>query len=734
MFLFDLLGAALTLLTLAFLALGGFLLALILLRETAARDRLALAIAALLAACAEAVAIALLLGALGLLRLELALLLQALLVLLLLRAARRLPGQASTCQPPQCGSALPQLRRLGAGSEAGIRTPARQLLACTAGRVREHPALSLVALHAVGSEALRGLLRPPLSWDSLMYHLLLAATWLQQHDLRPVLGIAPINHYGFVPANGSLWLWWWMAPSHSELYVNLAFLPQLTLLGLAAGGLARQLGARRHWPLASFLTVLTPTVVRFAATEYVDIFVAAALCAGCFFGLLWLREPRWPPALLAGAGLGLACGTKILGLPYAAVMAAALLAAAPGRWRPRLPQAAAALLVAAALGGYFYARNVVWGAGPLALVCEEQTRKLPHHLMPVLPRPDSVAALWATVGKAQLLDAFFGITRPQSMELGVGPPVLVLLAVLLVLPFAGDPRRRCEAWVAASQAGFELAFWLIVPFSANLHIFANVRYLIPAFALTFAGGVAIAEHRAMSDLWLRGIALALAVQSLLQLHSEMPHGVRLTMALADLGAVAFGLSPALRGLARRRAAALAAAALALALAGAPLLARFRVADRPRALAAEWTAHSTSARIFAAGWGWLDRNGGGGAVAVVSAPTTYFVYPAMGPYLERRAVYVNVNRANLDNAARYPGCNPRVEPSPAAWIDNLRRAGIRWLLLGRYPEFEFPGERQWAEARPDLFTIRFADPTNLVFELHPAPTRFSQLYLTINGTQ
>ena len=50
--------------------------------------------------------------------------------------------------------------------------------------------------------------RPPLSWDSLMYHLLLTATWLQERNLKPVFGPYPVNDYGYVPANGSVWVWW----------------------------------------------------------------------------------------------------------------------------------------------------------------------------------------------------------------------------------------------------------------------------------------------------------------------------------------------------------------------------------------------------------------------------------------------------------------------------------------------------------------------------------------------
>jgi hypothetical protein len=775
-------GLALTLLTLALLAVGGYLLALRLLGAEARRDPLALAIAALLAATAEAVAIGLALGICGALRLEAALAVQTLLVAV--------------------------LGRRRAAAAADLWEPARHLGRRAWERLRAHPALSLLTLHAVGSEALRGLLRPPLSWDSLMYHLLLSATWLQRHDLAPVFGAYPVNDYGYVPANGSIWFWWWMAPSHSELYVNLASLPQWGLLGLAVGGIARRLGARRHWPLASFLVLLTPVVVRFAATQYVDIFVAATLLGGTFFALRWMERPRLADAALAGAGCGLACGAKLLGVPYAAALAAAAVllsrddgpgelpssppdgappgslprpraGAGAGRWlRQRLPQLAAALLVAAALGSFFYLRNIALGAGPLALACEGREGAAPAPappptagqtagaastagtvgtagtagaagaagaaasaageaarpaqappraqaaparppLLPALPRRDSVADQWSTIGRHQLLDAFLGITRPQSVELGAGPQALALLLAFLALPFGVAADRRRAALVAASQIAFELLFWLVVPFAANLHLFANIRYLIPAIGLAAAGGVAVAEQRGMSDRWLHGIALALACQGLLQLHAEMPHGVRVAIAAADLAAVVLGISPGCRGAVRRHAGVVAAAALALALLGAPLLARFRARDRPRALAGEWTAHATSAHLFAGAWGWLDAHGGDGTVDVVGSPGTYFVYPAMGPFLERQAIYVNVNRANLSVAARYPACNPRVDPSAEAWLDNLAAAHVRWLLLCRYPEFDFPLEGRWAAAHPDRFALRYADPTCIIFEVLPA---------------
>jgi hypothetical protein len=803
----DVLGALFTIAALGVLGAGGYLLALCLLgRERARSDALELAVAWLLCATGLGTGIGLALGACGELR----------------------PGSGLAVALAACGA----LAMLASGALAprplkryagwaGLAEPATHLGRRLGARLRQHWVLALLAFHAIGSEAVRGLLRPPLSWDSLMYHLLLAATWLQRHDLAPVFAAYPLNYYGYSPANGAVWLWWWMAPSHSELYANLAFLPQWALLGLGAGAVARRLGARDGWPLAALLVAMTPAVVRFAATQYVDIFTAACLLAACCFGLSWLRpatsvatgddrsrdrqatsvatgddrsrdrpatsvatgddrsrdrqarsvpigddrsrdrRPRWGDAALAATGLGLAAGAKVLGLLYAGALAAALLPLAIGgwrgwrSWRQRGVQAAAALVLAAALGGFFYLRNAVRGVDPLALECEGLPHRQASSGLPALPRPNSVAALpRQMLAEGRLARAFLGtVDEPRSpfVDLGLGPQALLVL--LGVPALAALPRERWrEAALVGSQVLAEIAIWITVPYAASGHVFANVRYLLPAVGLAFAGGVAAVESRRADARLLEGIAVALAAQDLLQLHTQMSDGVRLAVAAADLAAVAFALSPRLRGWLHGRPAAsgptasgpaasgpalpgaprrgprlrpagraLAATLAVLALvAGAPWLARFRAADRTRAFMQEYTAHGINVGLYAPGWDWLERHGGSGTVAVVNSPDTFFIYPAMGLRLARRALYVNVNAANLDEAAGYPLCQPRVQPAAAAWIANLRQAGVRWLDLSRTPPYPFGMENDWARARPDAFVQRFADPTNLIYEVLPAP--------------
>ncbi|HVR98680.1 MAG TPA: hypothetical protein VMW27_18835, partial [Thermoanaerobaculia bacterium] len=465
--------------------------------------------------------------------------------------------------------------------------------------------------------------------------------------------------------------------------------------------------------------MLLPTVARFAATQYVDIFLAAAFVAALCFGLRWVERPRLGDALLAGAGIGLAGGAKILGGPYAFVLALAIVAAARGAWGARLRHLVLALLLALPLGGYFYLRNMTHGVGPVAAVCEgplKDGEKKEAEALPSFPRPSSVLGqLGKLVRNGTLADVFFGVPTPAMRELGVGPVAPLLLLAALLLPLAAERERRRAALVAWSQVLFQVLFWLTVPGAPPGHVFANVRYLIPSLALALAGMVVAAERRNVKDSWIQGLTLATAIQSLLLARTEMPREARILIAALTLLAALLALSPRLR----RYTGWITAVILAAALLAVPALARFRTADRSRALAKEFTVHSTLAPNFAGAWGWLDRHGGDGTVAVTVAPRVQFLYPAMGPRLERRAVYVNVNRKDLRDAGSYPNCNPAVDPDREAWLANLAKQDVRWLHTGHLARQPFPREDSWAHSRPDRFVLRFQDRNNRVYEVRPS---------------
>lgn len=78
--------------------------------------------------------------------------------------------------------------------------------------------------------------------------------------------------------------------------------------------------------------------------------------------------------------------------------------------------------------------------------------------------------------------------------------------------------------------------------------------------------------------------------------------------------------------------------------------------------------------------------------------------------------VNVNSANHRFATDYPGCEPRRDFDGVAWLDNLRASGVRYLYLARFVEFPFPVEDEWARKLPQIFTLRYEDPGNRIYEV------------------
>jgi hypothetical protein len=374
----------------------------------------------------------------------------------------------------------------------------------------------------------------------------------------------------------------------------------------------------------------------------------------------------------------------------------------------------AASAAAAVPATVFYLQAWQAGAGPFAAACEGMNVVRAGSRF---PGPFSVVAIWPELLRSgNLVTAFLGSSRPKSLELGLGPQALLLLPAL-ALPLLVPRGERRLATLVWTQIAAQVFIFLTIPHANGAQFLANPRYLDGAFALAFAGLVAVAERRGARDVWLTVLTFALLVQDLVLLHEEMPFGVRIVLAIVDLAVVALALSADLRRWLQRRAALLAAvAAAALLLGGAPCLGRWRAADRGRAFGEESTFHETTMRGFAGAWSWLDAHGGDGTVAVVASPTNVFSYPAMGPHLERRVVYVNTTRADVRDAAVYPGCDPRQELDPQAWLTNLRKARVRWIHVGRFPGYPFPPELDWAASRPDLFALRYQDPGNAVLEL------------------
>jgi len=247
-------------------------------------------------------------------------------------------------------------------------------------------------------------------------------------------------------------------------------------------------------------------------------------------------------------------------------------------------------------------------------------------------------------------------------------------------------------------------------------------------ALCGLGAVALGRAAAPPPAWLGWGALALAIAGELL---EFPTPDRLALIpAAMLGAgLAIGarrLTPELR-----RAAAAAGVVALVGAAGAAItvgLARAR-ADGPH--------HALGEEIDQA-WSWFGAQIHDMRVAYTGSN---LAFPLAGRHLSNRVAYVNVAgapRAVLHDFARRPSPADgpaTAEPAPYrdgadfdTWLRNLRAERCEVLFVAAmYPIVQrnvaadgegFPIERAWADARPRLFTLRYASPAARIYALAP----------------
>lgn len=301
---------------------------------------------------------------------------------------------------------------------------------------------------------------PPATWDSLTYHLPAVAAWIRAGNLvtTPISTAASAD-----PMNGELGFLWVGALTRSDLLIDAAQIPFAILGAVAVMAIGRSVGLSKTSAMVTgFLYFLAPIVLAQATSNYIDLVLPGLFLTGFAFLLRALmelhgaRDATWPGRhamtllALAGLGLGLAAGSKGLGLLFVGVAGLLLLGNLIwARWAHRVDggHAIRAFLVVLVLvlvsGSFWYIRTwinwgdpiyparleilgVTIGSGPLLL---SHLSRLPSSLVGSTPAV-RIAKSWLnqahTVAYDQRLGGF-GLLWP-ALEI----PALIAFIVLLI--------------------------------------------------------------------------------------------------------------------------------------------------------------------------------------------------------------------------------------------------------------------------------------------------------------
>ncbi|TFH14663.1 MAG: hypothetical protein E4H02_09450, partial [Lentisphaerales bacterium] len=225
-----------------------------------------------------------------------------------------------------------------------------------------------VVLFAVLFQVVRGLMLPPLAWDSFTYHMPLAGLWVQHGGYAPLPGTDACHYYNFFQHNGEAVFSWLMLPFSTDLLVNVGNMPFLFLGALSVYALGRELDVDRSAALlAAGLTISAPPFFAYVTTQYVDVQVLAEVLAGVFFLVRFCRKPRGREAILAFIGFGLAAGTKLISLQVMALAALVTFGVMLGRRKPIrtiVGILAGVCLIGGACMATWYVRNWVLMGSP----------------------------------------------------------------------------------------------------------------------------------------------------------------------------------------------------------------------------------------------------------------------------------------------------------------------------------------------------------------------------------
>jgi 4-amino-4-deoxy-L-arabinose transferase-like glycosyltransferase len=600
-------------------------------------------------------------------------------------------------------SSLVALATVALALAVGMRRLARR--PASGGREREPlTVLDVACVFALAAVVLlrawAGFSKTTFLYDTLSYHLHVPATWLADRRVEIVPAVFGDPSSAYAPSNLELWFAFLMAPLHSDYLAGTGQVAFAALAALAIVAAVREAGGRRTAALAAALAfLLVPEVWQQARTAMTDLGLAALLLASLPFSLRAARGPG-PGAgdlLTAAAALGLAVGTKYVGLPLSLPFAlAAGLSSRSGRPRPRALVAAAGVVFAT--GGFWYLRNALATGNPFYPVATLG-----------LPGLTDRAAMRAWIYHLPI--GHLGALGEMIGAAGFGFVLVAAVAIVWrrLLPEAG----LLLALVAV--------FWLWIPYQES-------RFLFAAF-----GVAAVAIGRATGPLsaaapldWRLAVVLAGLVEySAPERWLIVPVG-----ALGAATAIGWRHLPdrARRSLRSMPTVGLGALLVAAAVALTIGLDRYRARD---------PGYAVGTGLDDA-WAWFHVNVRGARVAYAG---TNLCFPLAGRDLANRVTYVNVAGGPGDQLHDFgrrsppPGRTATPESAPYrdgasfdAWWRNLSAARADVLFVAALDEIVarnvaadgdgFPVERAWADAHPTQFHLRYASPDARVYGIAP----------------
>lgn len=587
--------------------------------------------------------------------------------------------------------------------------------------------LFVLGLVAVFLVAARAAAMPPLVWDSVTYHLVFAARFVQAAGFATMNAPFAMDRYDHFPKNWEIVASWVLLPFHGDLLAGFVNITLLVFGWLASYNVARELDLTpADGALAATAVCTSPLLYSYATSENADTLVFAALMSAVLFAVRYLKDGQDANAVLLCVAAGIAFGTKYTALPLAAMLVCTVAITATIRHvrSATLPHLLVGMLVGGmtlgALGARQYVVNTMTTGNPVYPMTigtgnTALSRGSPFTDMQIQEKgPGS-----RRDDLIQLLQTFNYYPDWRNVT-SAGPKYLVLLPLALFALVKAPNRhaRFVRLVVAFAVVGLVITYAPNDGFAALSRRFwpsVAPRFMAVYFGLFAIGGLSIlARVPPRRADFVRLLIVGFIAWDLMRADTSTTAAVPLIAGVAALAIIvaASRLEIARYGLRRFAAAALIGGLL---FALVPLNA-LRAESRWRLYATGTDVHPLP-RTFVVGWQDCDRPDSPVTIALTAgwadAAENWFFYPLMGRRLQNRVTYVPLSRSGLPGT---PDFIRREHGRFPEWLDGLRAQGVTMVFV----QAPWPVEDGWMQEHRDTFSMRKEGPGFRLYEVHLSP--------------
>ncbi len=584
--------------------------------------------------------------------------------------------------------------------------------------------LFLAVFFIVIFQAIRALMMPPVSWDSLTYHMTLAGLWVQNGGYARLLAPDAWDCYSHFPNHGEVFFGWLMVPFRSDLLVNLGNFPFFILGVLTVYGLARELGIDKDTSLLSSACVcLSPPLFAYITTQYVDIQSFSEGLCGVFFLVRYARSGQPRDSIMAFAAFGLAAGTKVTMLQLLLLTCAITLGLSLWKrmdGKKLLIMALGILFVTGAAAAPWYVRNWIETGSPL-YPFSLSIRGI--EIFPGSKYMDTVISSLEAKIRYGIHESLLYWLKVFNFDgkfcLNFGPKFVLVVAggiAGLIMGLRSSNRVQwliigiisCSEFVQFMSKGMRVTRlgWMD----------GSQRFLMLFFALAVISGIWLLVKARKLKQPLVILLICFAILDLLVIHNNSISGMSplakgkhyfFTMAVFIILTFFYYASDRITKFKMP----LIVTFVILGVIILPLLQCYRDCKQYLRFMDSVDLQEVPCVDAVPGWKFIDDPSRPTTIAVTTACRCWFLYPLMGRRLQNRLVYISPAQPG-ELVSYVPGLDSFKRVEVSAWIARMREAGVDRVFV----IIPAPPELAWIEDNPNFFKLLQATQDYRIYEV------------------